>query len=60
MLDFQKDWLALYPEIMHLDRTYKTQDERYILFTFLVQVREKKKEIYIIFIEIFKYCFDSG
>jgi hypothetical protein len=43
ILDFQKDWLTLYPEILHLDGTYKTQDERYILFTFLVQVREKKK-----------------
>jgi hypothetical protein len=38
MLDFQKEWLKLYPEILHLDGTYDTNSEKYVLHTFLSQV----------------------
>jgi len=37
-LDFQKEWLKLYPEILHLDGTHDTNSEKYVLHTFLSQV----------------------
>lgn len=43
MLDFQKEWIQSYPEIVHLDGTYDTNNEKYVLHTFLVQVKFNKK-----------------
>ena len=34
----QKEWLNLYPEIIHLDGTFGTNNSKYGLFTFLAQV----------------------
>jgi hypothetical protein len=38
MTEVQKKWLNLYPEIIHLDGTFGTNNSKYVLFTFLVQV----------------------
>ena len=38
MTEKQKEWLNLYPEIIHLDGTFGTNNSKYVLFTFLAQV----------------------
>ena len=38
MTEEQKKWLKQYPEIIHLDGTFGTNNSKYVLFTFLVQV----------------------
>ena len=38
MTEEQKKWLNQYPEVIHLDGTFGTNNSKYVLFTFLVQV----------------------